>query len=93
MIRLQQSHWPDEYKEALSSIDVLIQEIMIFPDGFCAVFNAKGDQLSQYQGFWDDVGSKLMQAAPDSAKISIAFKPAAIELQNAHRGWQLEFHI
>lgn len=60
LITLQKPNWPEEHQETLSSMHGPIQEVMIFPDRFCAVFDDKGDQLSQYQRFWDDVGSKLM---------------------------------
>lgn len=29
-----------------------IAQVMVFPNGMCAVFDAEGQQISFYQGYW-----------------------------------------
>ena len=63
---------------------------MIFPDGLCAVFDAAGNQLTEYQGYWDDVAVRLMSDVPDGAEFRVAFEPAVQDLQRAGRRWDVK---
>ncbi len=88
---LPQSMWPaDSY---IADSDSPIRNVMVFPDGLCTVFDAAGNQLSQYEGPWQDVGAKIIQDAPDDAEFEVASKIAAADLRRAARSWKLDVRV
>ena len=67
-----------------------IKTVFIFPNGMCSVLDAAGEQLTSYQGLWDNVSVRLMRDAPIETEFNVAFAPAARELRAASRGWKIE---
>ena len=90
LLLLPKQHWPPT--EVLPESHGPIRTVMVFPDGRCAVFDPAGNQLTRYQGIWDDVSERLMRDAPDDAEFSVAFAPAAVEVQRAGRPWKVDAH-
>lgn len=90
LLVIPRAHWPEGTSMAPAALGT-ISKVVILPDGICAVFNADGEQLSQYQGPWDDVWSHIMRDAPVGTEFLVGFKPAASELAtHSNRGWELD---
>ena len=91
LVWLPQSQWPGG--GSLCQLGGPIRHVLVSPDGRCAVFDSAGNQLTQYQGTWDDVGERLMRDASDNTEFVVAFRPAVSDLESAGRSWKLDVRV
>lgn len=50
----------------------MIKSVHVFVNGMCVVFDEAGQQMSQYQGPWNEKKSQILADAPPSATFNLS---------------------
>jgi hypothetical protein len=88
LLFLPRSQWPGG--AGVPPSNGPIRSVFVYPDGMCAVFDAAGNQMSQYQGPWYLVGESIMRDAPDETEFKVASQVVAVDLKQSKRGWRID---